>query len=141
MIKVINLETRYTITGIPSGPALLKVIIRESSLDTNVMVRNIRSQLSGLDTYLPMIGHDIIKMNLHVGELLMKLTSRGKTTEDLLVNLFKGYSAASDDVFTRYIQKKDEDYDDGQDITPHELMQLAANKYKMLKENHKWNSP
>ena len=134
MSKVNIWESQYTVDNIQSGPALLKVIIRESLLDTNATVRNIRQQLSSLDTYLPTIGHDISKMNMHVKELIQKLTARGQTTQDLLVNLFKGYSAASDDVFTRYIEKKEEEYDDGTNITPNEHMQLAANKYKTLRE-------
>jgi hypothetical protein len=143
MSKVSIWEDQYTSNGIPSGPALLKIIIRESSLDTQATVRNIREQLTSLDTYLPRIGNDITKLNLYVRELMNKLSARGKTTEEstMLVNLFKAYKAASDDVFVRYIEKKEDDYDDGTAISPTELMQLAANKYKNLNDSGKWNTP
>ena len=83
-----------------NGSVLLKVIIWEISLDTNATVRNIRQKLSSLDTYLPTIGHDITKLNLYVKELMQRLSARGETTQDLLVNLFKGYASASDNTFT-----------------------------------------
>ena len=90
---------------------------------------------------MPTIGHDITKFNMHVKDLLRQLTARGETTQDLLVNLFKGYAATSDQAFVRYIEKKEEEYDDGYNITSNELMQLASNKFKVLTENGKWNAP
>jgi hypothetical protein len=64
--------------------------------------------------------------------LIEGLSSRGETTHDLLTNLFKGYKAASDRQFIAYIKKKEDDYDEGNNIDPTTLMTLAANKYKIL---------
>ncbi len=56
-------------------------------------------------------------------------------SNDLFVNLFKGYKAASDRRFIAYIEKKDDDYKDGSlSITPQQLMTLAKNRYKVLVE-------
>lgn len=96
-------KEKYTVSGVPSGTALLKVIIRESSIDKNATSRHIRQKLSSLDTYLPSIGHDISKMNCYVKDLIRQLNARGETTTDLLIKLFKGYNASSDGDFVRYI--------------------------------------
>ena len=124
--KVSIWKDQYTINNISSGPCLLKVIIRESSIDTNATTRHIRQKLSSLEKYMPTIGHDITKFNMYVKDLLRQLTARGETTQDLLVNLFKGYAATSDQVFVRYIEKKEEEYDDGYKMTSNELMKLAS---------------
>jgi hypothetical protein len=139
--KVKIWKNQYTVGGFKSGACLLKVIIRESHIDTNATTGHIRTRLTMLDTYLPTIGNDIVKFNQHVNTLLEGLTSRDETTNDLLTNLFKGYKAASDKTFVAYIKKKEEDYDEGQNIPPENLMILAANKYKILKEKNEWEAP
>lgn len=132
---------QYTVNGIPSGPCLFKIIIRETYIDTNATVTHIRTQLSSLDQYLPTIQHNITKMNQHVKQLLEGLAARGETTSDLLANLFKGYKSASDRNFVAYIMKKEEDYHEGISMTPDHLMNLADNKYKTLVQLSQWNAP
>jgi len=124
------------------GALLLKVIIRESHIDTNATISHIRTQLSSLDTYLPTIGHDIGKLNDYVTSLHDALLARGEVSNDLLINLFKGYKASSDRRFVAYIEKKEEDYEDGSTaISPHQLMTLAKNRYEVLVEKGLWNAP
>ena len=124
------------------GTMLLKVIIRESHIDTNATVSHIRTQLSSLDTYLPTIGYDIGKLNDYVTSLHDALLARGEVSNDLLVNLFKGYKASSDRRFVAYIEKKEEDYEDGTvSITPQQLMTFAKNRYEVLVEKGLWNAP
>eukprot|EP00978_Attheya_sp_CCMP212_P004226 scaffold9244_cov59-Attheya_sp.AAC.1 len=106
-------EDDYKIGEYKSGNLLLKVMIRESHLDTNATTSSIRTKLSELNIYLPTIGSDITKFNQYVKLLLVALHSRGKKTEDLLTNLFKGYLAASDKVFVKYILRKQEEYEEG----------------------------
>ncbi len=112
---------------------LLKIILRESHIDTNVTVSHIRTQLSFLDTYLRRIGHDIRRMNDYVTSLRDALMARGETSNDLFVNLFKGCKAASDCCFIAYMEKKKEDYKDGSlSITPQQLMTLVKNRHEVL---------
>lgn len=139
-------EKQYTIVAADgeeysSGNLLLKIIIRESHLDTNATTTTIRTNLSSLDLYLPRIGHDITKFNQYVQLMVQALKSRGETTQDLLTNLFKGYVAASDKTFVTYIERKQEEFDDGQELTPESLMTLADNKFKNLKQKEIWNAP
>jgi hypothetical protein len=146
--KILIWKSQYTVgtAGIglgekASGNLLLKVIIRESHLDTNATTATIRTKLSSLDAYLPTIGSDITKFNGYVRLLIDSLSARGETTQDLLTNLFKGYAAASDKTFVEYMGRKLEKYEEGDHTTADSLMEQADNKFKLLSINHKWNAP
>ena len=127
--------------GYKSGNLLLKIVIRESHLDTNATTSVLRLKLSALDTYMPKVNSDIVKFNTYVRLLLDSLAARGEESSDTLVNLFKGYQAASDKPFTDYVNRLQESHDDGNTITPDILMQRAVDKYKNLKQAGKWNAP
>jgi hypothetical protein len=124
-----------------SGILLLKVVIRGSHLDTNATISMVRQKLSNLDTYMSTIGNDITKFNGYVKMLVDGLSARGEITNDLLVNLFKGYGACSDKSFVDYIRRKQEKYDEGDDIKPEQLMQFADTKFKQLKDKELWEAP
>lgn len=141
--KVVLWREDYHVGDNPSALLLLKVIIRESHVDTNATTATIRQRLSTLDTYLPTVGHDISKLNDHVMLLTESLTARGEQTNDTLVNLFKAYMAASDKEFVGYIKRKYEGYIDGtlQELTYERLMLLARNKWQHMVDEDTWNAP
>lgn len=140
--KILLHRIDYTTdTNIASGPLLLKVIVRESYNDTNATVKFIRSRLSNLAAYMKSIDSDIGKFNQYVQDQLDSLNARGQVTNDLLSNLFLGYAAASDRNFVAYIGKKEDEYDEGANIEPVRLMQLAQDKYQTLVEGGLWNAP
>ena len=139
--KILVWEDQYTINSLGSGNLLLKIIVRESHLDTNATSTSIRTKLTELDTYLPTIGHDITKFNTYVKLLVDGLRSRGETTTDLLTNLFKGYLSCSDRDFCDYITRKQDAWEEGTDIQPDRLMKQAADKYKTLLQKGLWNAP
>ena len=131
----------YTVGLRYSGACLLKVVISLSYIDTNATTTFIRGRLSSLDSYIRSINSDVEKFNTYVKNQLDSLNARGESTQDLLANLFKGYAQASDQVFTAYIAKKQDEYHDGNDLEPEHLMQLALNKYQTMVEGGKWNAP
>lgn len=135
-------KDEYMFGEIIGGPCLLKVVIRESHIDTNATVRLLRKQLKELDQYIVKIDSDIIKFNKYVNTTLHGLHSRGATTLDLMTNLFDAYAQASDKQFVKYIQTKKDLFDDGElNITPQILMLKAATKYKTMKDEETWNAP
>ena len=79
-----------------SGNLLLKVLVRESHLDTNAPTYRIRTQFSSLDEYMMIIISNIGKFNFHVQTLMGFLTAQDETSTDLLTNLFKGYAKFSE---------------------------------------------
>ena len=138
--KVMVWEDQYKIKGRTSWNLLLKIIIRESHLNSNAMTTSIRNHLISLYHSITTIGCKIKKFNSHIQLLLEGLTLRRETTHDLLSNLFKGYAAASDTTFTKYIKRKQEEYEEGTDIKPTALMSLADKKYKTLKIKGMYNA-
>ena len=72
-----------------SGNLLLKIVARESHLDTNATTSLIRTKLSKLDKCLPTVGHDITKFNQHVALLL----AEQELTNDQWTELGSGWRA------------------------------------------------
>lgn len=139
--KITVWKEQYYIGEKPSGALFLKTIIRESHSDTKAQAAHIRHQLSSLDTYMASVGSDIDKFNIKVRTLIQELKARGETSNDLLINLFKGYKAAADSKFVEYIEKREDEYEDGEEMNPEILMTRAANKYKTLLLKDKWMAP
>ena len=126
---------------LPSGLALLKVLIRESYLDSNATTGMIRTKLANLDSYMTTCGNDITKFNAYVMYLEKALLARGEKTTDLLTNLFRGYAACSNNTFVSYIADKQSEWEEGKPLTPQKLMDQAMIKYKILKSKEIWNAP
>lgn len=138
---MILFANQYTSNGQPSGMLLLKLIVTESHVDTNATITIMRERLSSLDKKMPALKSNVKQFNKYVMSQLHALEARGQRTEDLLVNLFKGYMAASDKTFRNYILKKQEEFEDGIQIQPHQLMHLALQKYSALIDKGEWNAP
>ena len=125
-----------------SGAALLKVILRESHLDTKATVSSIREHMSQLPHYMGTINSDIEKFNAHVMMLVEGLRARGEKSDDLLNHLFKAYDTVDDQDFARYVKRLNDRYiEEDEDFTPETLMGYASNKYKTLVLQGKWNAP
>ena len=105
--KISVWSAEYTMpNGQPDELILLKVIIRESNVNTQATAAYIRQQLASLDKYIGTVDSDIKKFNTHVKYLTHDLECRRHQSTDVLINLFKGYEAASDKVFVKYIMQK-----------------------------------
>jgi hypothetical protein len=92
--------------------------------------------------YITTVNCDIGKFNQYVKLLVQSLTARNQSTSDLLIILFKGYySAVSDETFRAWLSRKQDDHEEGEEITPDELMQAAKNKYYAMVEKGTWNAP
>jgi hypothetical protein len=143
--KIMIWADQYSIdvagTKYDSGVALLKVIIRESHLDTNATTNSIRTKLSSLDTYITTVDSDIGKFNQYVKSLIQSLTARNQSTTDLMINLFKGYGAVSDQAFRVWLTRKQDDHEEGTPLTPDDLMLAAKNKFDAMVEKGTWNAP
>ena len=98
-------QHKFTVHGRKSGACLLKVIITESYVDTNATTKRIRISLTKLDEYMASCKSNVEHFNKYVEDLLDSLAARGETTQDLLPNLVKGYQAASDKTFVKYMAK------------------------------------
>ena len=132
---------QFILNGRESGILILKIIIRESHLDTNTTTNSIRTQLSNLDEYITTIGCDIIKFNEHVKRLLKQLNARSWETHNNLTNLFKAYVSVKDAPFVDYVDEKLSWYKKAEPMEADQLMTLTANKYKNMMIQNQWEAP
>ena len=135
-----GLVTSFHHGGRGSGALLLKVVIMVSHVDTRATVTAVRTKLSSLDSAMKEHNSDIMVFNDHVLSLVSQLHARGEQTQDLLVNLFKGYKACRDAEFVEYIKKKEDVYEEGGQVEYNQLMDWAINKFKSRKEAGTWGA-
>ena len=120
------------VNGFQDGPLFLKHIISKSHIDTNATLSTVRMRLDSLDKQMEKMDHDIKAFNHYIKEQVDALHSRGHIPDQdaLLFNIVKGYFATDDKNFHDWIVRKQQDYDEGETLTPNKLMELAENMYK-----------
>ena len=98
--------------------------------------------MSRLEKYIVTGDYDIMTFNQYVAAQRSTFITRGETLNDLLVNLFKSYLLVPDVKFTKYIQKKKDDYDDGDyKVAENSLMAEGCLKHKIVVKERKYNVP
>ena len=132
-------HSQYEVAGQQSGECCLKIIVRESYLDSNATVATMQLNLTNLDEYMTTNGSDIVAFNAFVQSQIDGLAAQGEVTNDLLVNLFKGYKMVKDEPFLDYLQTIENGHEDGSAVVnaPH-LMLCAVNFYKMRITRKQW---
>jgi len=139
-LKIVAETDVYTRNGAEAGPILFKLLTQKAVVDTRSTTNYFRENLSSLDTYMASINSNIVEFNNYVKLNRDGLLARGEGCDDLMINLFKGYNAAGDDNFVKYMMDHKTKYDDGEDYTPERLMQLALNKYTNLTRSKQWGA-
>jgi hypothetical protein len=139
---------RYTfdiqggVDPLEDGPSFLKAII--DCTYTNTLSNNAvaRDNLSSLPEYMDSLPDSNIKeFNAHVKKQLEALAAGGETTNDLIINLWKGYAKAKDKDFRQWIKlKKAAWFDRTFIVNPNglDLMELAENHYKDAVKTKDW---
>ena len=145
--QVLLYEQDYTITpmgGQPAmkdGPTLLKRLIMLTYIDNRATTAHIRETLIDMNYQLTNLQGDITSFNDWVREQVRQLAARGTSAPDLLTYLSKTYLQAPDAEFKRYIKTLKAEYEDErQDYSAEQLMLLAENKYKNLKQAGEWGN-
>ena len=139
--QVLLYEQDYTITpmgGQPAmkdGPTLLKQLIILTYIDNRATTAHIRETLINMTYQLTQLQGDTTAFNDWVREQVRQLAARGTSAPDLLMYLWKTYLQAPDAEFKCYIKTLKAEYEDErQDYSAEQLMLLAKNKYKNLKQ-------
>jgi hypothetical protein len=129
---------KFRIQNEPDGLLYFKVIVGIAHLNTRATVTVIRTRLSSLDTKILDVQDNISELNAFVKLQQAGLEAGGVRTDDLLVNLFKAYKACLDAEFKTWVKRAEDNYNEGPNITPEELMTLADNKYQSLIDSGTW---
>lgn len=146
-------KDEYEVQGNPNGekfilaPALWKVIMRSTTLDTKMTNKALRSVIKDLPVYAVTVKGDIDLIHKRFLEHYSLLKARGQEVNDKEGILFETYSHVPDAKFRTYMAKKKDDfYDDVNDMkgtTYEDIMKKAAAKFHLLKvaTDHVWGAP
>lgn len=126
---------------VPAGPLLLKIIISQAHVDSRATVSHIRTSLTQLDTKMLDLDSNIELFNQYVKAQIKSLLARGETSSNLPINLLKGYKVANDVEFLDFISRRENSYEEGEDVNHNNLMADALIKYKARKLINKWSAP
>ena len=127
-------------TQICNGSMFLKVIIRNTTVDTRSTVYHIRENLNNLDTKMLEVTYNIENLNIYVTSQIEQLAARGENP-DFLIILFTAYMAVPEKKFVEYVKKQKVKFDEGEDVTAKKLMQVALTKFKDRKRSDTWQAP
>ena len=92
--------------GFYYGLCVLKAIIQESHLDTNMITSMIITKIYNLDIYIHTMGNKITKFNAYIIHIIGTSASWGETTQCIIINHFKGYGANTEKSLLKFIQRK-----------------------------------
>jgi hypothetical protein len=121
------------------GPCMLFELIKMVSVETRATVGNIMRQINNLQDIMEVKQNNIESFNAAVEDLIDGLNARRAPVPDLLTNLFAGYKNCSDTTFVKYIDRKEEEYEDGTiAFDGPQLMQMALEKYKNMVAKKQW---
>jgi hypothetical protein len=91
-------------------------------VDTRATITAVRKKLSSLDLAMKEHDSDVESFNNYALSLVLQLHTCGEQTQDLLVNLLKGYKACNDLDFLGSIRKKQDIYVEGGLMEYNQLM-------------------
>jgi hypothetical protein len=132
-VMMLSNPEAYTVNSVPSGPCFLKAIIGKASIDSNAKVFLLRETLANLHLKMNEYGGDVRRFNVFVDNTRINLAGRGESVDELTTHLFKAYEQVNDAKFQHFIQNLRDKADMEGDVTSDQLMQLALNKYDLIK--------
>ena len=106
--KIFNEDESYTVEKTKIASLLYKLLMSKAIVDIRATNYQIKHNLANLENYMGNTNSNIELFHLHVKNSMEGLKARGEKANDLIMELFKGYKAASDSTFVEYIERKEE---------------------------------
>jgi hypothetical protein len=131
---------------VENGPALYKIIMRLTTLDTKSTNKALRDKLKDLPTVASTLNGDIDAIHSYFNDTYSQLRARGEDVDDKEDILFAAYANVPDAKFKSYMEKKESDwYEDVNDMQGTDwkhIMKKAKEKYDLLKgdAHYKWGT-
>ena len=95
-LKIMEEADSCTSNGLAIGTLHFKLLMSKAVVDTRATASHLRENITSLDACVVTVHSNVELFNLHVKENRQGLKARGESTDDLMINLFKGHMAASD---------------------------------------------
>jgi hypothetical protein len=121
------------------GPTMLFELIAMVSVETRSTVASLGRKLDDMGAIMRSVKSNIQEFNAEVEKVVDALNARNAPIPELRTKLFTAYKSCGDTLFTKYVGRKEEEYEDGSNnLTSTQLMQLALEKFKVLTDKGEW---
>jgi hypothetical protein len=128
-------------SGQPCGVTYLNLLIKKFEVDTKATALHIRRLLTQLHVYMVREAKiNVIKFNEYVSIQINTFAPRGKTSNDIITNLFTGYMACTYKKCVKYMEKFKDTYEEGEGVSYQGIMSKAERKYQVRVMNNEWNT-
>ena len=119
------------------GPTMLQLCIEKVNPTTRVGVSYLKDALRNakLATYSNNVLDMTDKMQSHYDEILEK----GSKHDDYILDLFRALLTGKNVIFTSFIQRKHDAWDEGKDILSDDLIRDAVTKYQNMVALKTWD--
>lgn len=120
------------------GVTMLQLLVEIVKPSLRAGVADLKEKLrhSKLSTF----GYDVTKMLDKMETTYQEITANEQTHEDYILDLFRALLTGKNEIFHRFIQDKEGEYDCGLDITPDTLITLATTRYNNMVAKSKWKT-
>lgn len=144
--RMSNLKNQYqfTIQGeeINCGVCYLLSLLQKAEITSRAITSIARNELAALDEYMINEAQDDIdKFNEHVRAKMKTLSKHRETSNDILVNMFRGYKKCKDKDFVQEIKDIEKQWERGGDLTWETLLTQAENQYHNQLVKQEWKVP
>ena len=102
---------------IEDGPTFLKIMISQITIDSRSTMTYMQSTLSDHDKHMVRFDCNVTQFNDFIKKQIDALQASGETSNNIMVNLLKGYKAITDSQFKQYIPPLINEYDERSNIT------------------------
>ena len=118
----------------PSAMVFFKLIVMESKLDTNKTAAMARHAIYVLPKEIKKVDYDIDAFHDKVTDELAVISSHKQTMDDndLILFLFASYNKVPDEKFSSWVDRAEENYNNGGALDSTTLMNAAKLKYDTL---------
>jgi hypothetical protein len=140
-VRLLPFQGEYEIDDIIYTPLVHKKIMALATINLVDTTKTLRSNLRELPTYCFTIKGDIKLLHSYFNTNYMQIIARGATVGNFFEILFSEYMVVPCHNFRRHIKRKQDAYMDGTlTLTHKELIMLATNKFKLLKQEGTWGT-
>ena len=118
------------------GPTMLKILLSTVNPATRVGVKELRKAIR--TARLPRYKHDVQAMLDNMNNNYLKIIRKEESHDNYEDDLFEALLSSKNDIFRNYIQRLQDEWESGKDITPGDIMELALRKYNNMLERKIW---
>jgi hypothetical protein len=135
-------KDEYTVGGVAIGILMFKVIMKTTTLDSEITSRHIRTKIQDLHIFAKQVGGDVKQIKEYFNLLVVELASRGQVCEDARDHVLKAFKACEDRSFKEWVGRTQDAIDVGkEDLSAKQLLDLGLFKYERLVMEGEWQAP